>query len=138
MSGGRGIERDLRRILVVQALRAFAYGFGTVILPTALLASGLSDGEAGLVFAAMLAGMAIAALGVGILGDRVGRRRLYLGMLCVMGVTIPITPNGGNSSIVRPSLPLTALVFKNSTPGTRSFSSRRRPGCRRVGRWSTG
>jgi MFS family permease len=86
MATGAAIERDLRRILGVQALRAFAYGFGTVILPTALLASGLSDGQVGLVFTAMLAGMAISAIGVGFLGDRVGRRRLYVGLFCVMGV----------------------------------------------------
>jgi MFS family permease len=81
-----GIERDLQRILAVQALRAFAYGFGTVILPTALLASGLSDFQVGVVFTAMLAGMAVSAIGVGFLGDRVGRRRLYVGLLCVLGV----------------------------------------------------
>lgn len=86
MATGATIERDLRRILGVQALRAFAYGFGTVILPTALLAAGLSDGQVGLVFTAMLAGMAISAIGVGFLGDRVGRRRLYVGLFCVMGV----------------------------------------------------
>jgi MFS family permease len=86
MATGTGIERDLRRILAVQALRAFAYGFGTVILPTALLAAGLSDAQAGVVFTAMLAGMALSAIGVGFLGDRVGRRRLYVGLLCVMGV----------------------------------------------------
>jgi MFS family permease len=85
MAAGTGIERDLRRILAVQALRAFAYGFGTVILPTALLDSGLSDAQAGMVFTAMLAGMAVSAIGVGFLGDRVGRRRLYVGLLCVMG-----------------------------------------------------
>jgi predicted MFS family arabinose efflux permease len=79
------IERDLRLILGVQALRAAAYGFGTVILGTSLGASGLSDGQVGLVFTAMLAGMAIAAVTVGVIGDRVGRRRLYRLLLLLMG-----------------------------------------------------
>jgi MFS family permease len=80
------IERDLVRILVVQALRAFGYGFGTVILGTALATEGHSDAQVGLVFTAMLAGMALAAVTVGIVGDRVGRRKLYGVLLVVMGV----------------------------------------------------
>src|SRR5262245_39704827 len=86
MSSGAGIEPDLRRILAGQALRAFAYGFGTVILPTALVGSGLSDAQVGLIFTAMLAGMALSAIGVGLLGDRVGRRRLYATLLAAMGL----------------------------------------------------
>ena len=79
------IERDLRLILGVQALRAAAYGFGTVILGTSLGASGLSDAQVGLIFTAMLAGMALAAVTVGVIGDRVGRRRLYRWLLLLMG-----------------------------------------------------
>ena len=62
------IERDLRRILVVQAIRAALYGFGTVVLGTSLAASGLSDAQVGLVFTAMLAGMALATICVGVVG----------------------------------------------------------------------
>ena len=80
------VERDLRRILWVQAIRAALYGFGTVVLGTALAAGGLSDAQVGLVFTAMLAGMALATLGVGTYGDRVGRRRLYAWLLVAMGV----------------------------------------------------
>jgi MFS family permease len=80
------VERDLRLILAVQALRAFAYGFGSVILGTALGASGLSSLQVGLVFTAMLAGMALSSVVVGLLGDRAGRRRTYVGLLVLMGV----------------------------------------------------
>ena len=80
------VERDLRRILGVQALRAFGYGFGTVILGSALSEEGLSDPQVGLVFTAMLLGMALSAFAVGLLGERVGRRRLYAALLLVMGV----------------------------------------------------
>jgi MFS family permease len=79
------VERDLRLILVVQALRAFAYGFGSVILGTALGASGLSTLAVGLVFTAMLAGMAVSSIVVGLLGDRTGRRRTYVALLLLMG-----------------------------------------------------
>ena len=69
MPGGSqdaAIERDLRRILWVQAIRAALYGFGTVVLGTALADSGLSDTQVGLVFTAMLAGMALATVAVGV------------------------------------------------------------------------
>ncbi len=82
---GPSAARDLRRILAVQAVRAFLYGFGTVILGTSLAASGLSDTQVGLVFTAMLAGMALAAIVVGMIGDRVGRRRLYTVLVLGMG-----------------------------------------------------
>ncbi|HEU4733878.1 MAG TPA: MFS transporter, partial [Kofleriaceae bacterium] len=71
----------------MQALRAFAYGFGSVILGTALGASGLSSLQVGLVFTAMLAGMALSSVVVGLLGDRTGRRRTYVVLLALMGVT---------------------------------------------------
>jgi MFS family permease len=80
------IERDLRRILWVQAIRAFLYGFGTVVLGTALAAGGLSDSQVALIFTAMLAGMALATIGVGVRGDRIGRRRLYAGLLVGLGL----------------------------------------------------
>ena len=80
------IERDLRRILWVQAIRAFLYGFGTVVLGTALAAGGLSDSQVALIFTAMLAGMAFATIGVGVSGDRIGRRRLYAALLVGLGL----------------------------------------------------
>src|ERR1044072_9056210 len=80
------IERDLRQILWVQAIREALYGFGTVVLGTALADSGLSDTEVGLVLTAMLAGMALATGAVGVAGDRIGRRRLYTVLLIALGV----------------------------------------------------
>ena len=52
------VRSDLRLILWIQALRAFVYGFGVVVLGVALARSGLSDAAVTLVFTAMLAGMA--------------------------------------------------------------------------------
>ncbi len=81
------IEHDLRLILWIQAIRAGLYGFGTVVLGTALAQSGLSDTQVGLVFTAMLAGMALATVIVGIVGDRFGRRRTYVVLLVLLGIT---------------------------------------------------
>ena len=81
-----GIERDLRRLLWVQAIRAALYGFATVVLATTLASSDLSDPQVGLVFSAMLVGMALATVGVGIFAERVGPRRLYAALLVAFGV----------------------------------------------------
>jgi len=88
-AGHRGarIESDLRRILAVQALRAFAYGFGVVVLGTELDRTGASALQVSLVFTSMLAGMALTSTVVAVTGDRLGRRRLYVTLLTVMGIT---------------------------------------------------
>jgi hypothetical protein len=51
------MPRDLRLILAVQAVRALAYGFGSVLLGSSLAASGLSPGQVGLIFAAIIGGL---------------------------------------------------------------------------------
>jgi len=80
------VVRDLRILLVVQAVRAFAYGFASVVLGASLAGGGLSDLEVGFVFTAMLAGTAIASIAVGLVGDRVGRRRAYRALLLALGL----------------------------------------------------
>ena len=80
------VARDLRLILRIQALRAFLYGFGSVFIGASLAASGASTLEVGAVFTAMLIGMAVASIAVGLRGERIGRRRLYVGLLALMGV----------------------------------------------------
>jgi MFS family permease len=80
------VEHDLRLILWIQAVRAFLYGFGAVILGSALARSGASDLEVGLIGAAILAGMALSAIVVGFAGDRVGRRRSYTVLLITLGI----------------------------------------------------
>lgn len=84
--GPPDLTPDLRRILAIQAVRAFLYGFGAVILGSTLAANGTSDLRVGILGAAILAGMAIAAIAVGLTGDRLGRRRTYTGLLALMGI----------------------------------------------------
>ena len=86
MATSSAIERDLRSILAVQALRAFAYGFASVLLGASLADGGFSPTQVGLVFTAMLAGNAIVSIGVGTFGERIGRRRLYALLLALMGL----------------------------------------------------
>ncbi|MFJ8313306.1 MULTISPECIES: MFS transporter [unclassified Streptomyces] len=83
-------ERDLRLVLAVQGLRAFGYGFSSVLLGTALAAGGLSPTQVGAVFATMLAGMACVSLMAARYADRLGRRRSYLALLIAMGISASV------------------------------------------------
>ena len=84
MSPTTPLEHDLRIIFAIQSLRAFGYGFASVVLGAALAEGGLSDGQVGLVFAAILAGNALVSIAIGLAGDRIGRRRAYVLLLLVM------------------------------------------------------
>ena len=77
---------DVRRIYLVQAVRAFLYGFSSILIGASLAATGLNDGAVGAVFTAMLLGMAISSIAVGRWGEVLGRRRTYIGLLLTMGV----------------------------------------------------
>lgn len=90
------IERDLRRILWIQALRAFAYGFGVVVLGVALVREGFSKGKVTLIFTAILVGMGLMSILVGLVGERIGRRRLYIVLLALMGVVGAVFALSGN------------------------------------------
>ncbi len=61
---------DVRRIFAVQAVRAFLYGFSSILIGAALAATGLDDFAVGIVFTAMLVGMAISSLAVAARGGR--------------------------------------------------------------------
>ena len=111
MDETRTDQADLRLILSIQALRAFLYGFGSVILGSALASGGLSDFEVGVVFTAMLAGMAASSIAVGLAGDRIGRRRAYTVLLLVMGLA------GAVFALTR-SLPVLVLAALTGTLST--------------------
>jgi predicted MFS family arabinose efflux permease len=85
---------DARRILGVQAVRAFAYGLGSVVLGVTLEREGYSALETGLVVGSLLAGAAVVSLALARHGDRIGRRRAYvllLGLMAVAGTVFALT-----------------------------------------------
>jgi Na+/melibiose symporter-like transporter len=86
MSQRAALTPDRRRIYAVQGIRAFVYGFGSIILGASLARAGLSGTAVGVVFAALLAGSALASLLVTGRADRLGRRFLYRGLLAAMGI----------------------------------------------------
>ncbi|CAN5187502.1 MFS transporter [soil metagenome] len=64
-------------MLISQAVRAFGYGFGSVLLASTLAERGFSDLSVGLVLGALLAGTVIAQLAIARWTDTWGRRRSY-------------------------------------------------------------
>jgi MFS family permease len=85
-AGSARLSRDARAILAVQALRAFAYGLGSILIGVTLARRGLSGLEVGLVLAALLAGVALVSVAIARTGDRIGRRRWYVLLLLVLAV----------------------------------------------------
>ena len=73
---------DVRRIYAAQAVRALAYGFGSVLLGVSLTERGWSSTQAGGLLAALTAGIAVMSVAVGAYGDRIGRRRFYALLFC--------------------------------------------------------
>jgi MFS family permease len=78
------LPADARRILAAQALRAFAYGFGAVLLGVTLRQRGYSAGLVGLVLTAVVAGTVVASLLLARYADRAGRRRCYVVMYLLL------------------------------------------------------
>ena len=86
--------RDLGRIYALQGLRAFIYGFGSVLLGSVLAASGMTGLQVGVVLAAMLAGSAFMSLVLVRHAESIGRRRVYLllyGLLGIAGTVFALT-----------------------------------------------
>jgi len=102
---------DVRLIFSVQAVRAFLYGFSSILIGASLAATGLDEATVGIIFAAMLLGMAISSLAVGRWGEALGRRRMYVGLLFLMGVAGVAFALTGNV----PLLVLAALTGTLST-----------------------
>ena len=71
------LSRDARLLIAGQAVRAAGYGFTAVVLGALLADRGYSHLQAGLVLTALIAGTAGTSLLVGMVADRVGRRRCY-------------------------------------------------------------
>lgn len=102
---------DVRLIFTVQAVRAFLYGFSSILIGASLAASGLDAPAVGAIFTAILLGMAISSIAVGRWGERVGRRRTYVALLLTMGVA-------GTVFALTGSVPLLVLAALTGTLST--------------------
>ena len=81
------VEPDVRLVLTSQAVRAFGYGFGSVLLASTLAERDLSGTSVGVVLGALLAGTVIAQLSVARWADTWGRRRSYQLLYVALGVS---------------------------------------------------
>lgn len=129
-----GAGRDAAVLLQTRGIRAFGDGVVSVVLASYLAALGLSDARIGLVVAATLLGSAALTLGVGLRGNRVGRRRLLQLVSLLMIVTglgfaaaasfVPLlivafvgtmNPSGGDVSVF---LPTEQALLPGTAPDT--------------------
>ena len=102
---------DVRVIFSIQAIRAFLYGFSSILIGASLAASGSDEAAVGAVFTAMLLGMALSSLTIARWGEAIGRRRSYVGLLATMGVA-------GTVFALTGSVPLLVLVALTGTMST--------------------
>ena len=114
------LNRDVRRIISAQGLRAFGYGFTAVFLGRMLAAHAVSPAKVGLLLASVIAGSAFSSLLVGRYGDRWGRKRsygwLYLA-IALAGVIVSFNPPLWVIALVALTGTLSTDVIDNG-PGT--------------------
>lgn len=114
------LDRDVRRIIAAQGLRAFGYGFTAVFLGRMLAAHAVSPTKVGLLLAAVIAGSALSSLVFGRFSDRWGRRRSYGWLyiaIAIAGVIVAFDPPLWVIAIVALTGTLSTDVIDNG-PGT--------------------
>jgi MFS family permease len=100
-----GSTADSRRLIATRALRGFADGLVSILLPSYLTALGLRATQIGVILFGTLLGSALVSLCAGLAAYRIGYRRLLLGACGLMLAT------GLLFSYVRTFWPLLAAAF---------------------------
>jgi MFS family permease len=100
-----GATADSRRLIATRALRGFADGLVSILLPSYLTVLGLSATRIGIILFGTLLGSALVTLCAGLAAHRIGYRRLLLGASALMLTT------GLLFSCVRTFWPLFAVAF---------------------------
>src|SRR5262249_19366431 len=77
---------DSAKVLTAQGVRAFAYGFGAVLLGTSLDDRHVPGWQVGLVLGAVVAGAALMSVLLARYADRLRRRRSYAGPYVLLGL----------------------------------------------------
>ncbi len=96
---------DSRRLLTTRALRGFADGAVSVLLPGYLTTIGFSSLQIAAIIFATLTGSAALALWIGFVANRIGRRRVLLGACALM------TATGLGFALVTAFWPLFVVAF---------------------------
>ena len=81
------MSTTIRRVLWVRALRAFADGYVSLVLPVYLISLGFTAFRVGVIATATLLGSAALSLGVGMIAHRAGYRTLLIAATVLMAAT---------------------------------------------------
>ena len=103
-------------MVTAQALRAFGYGFGALLLGTTLKESGLGSVEVGVVLGCVVAGTITTSLMVAAFSDRWGRRRFYVALYMALagaGIVYALSANVVVLSLVALSGVLSTDIVDN-------------------------
>jgi MFS family permease len=100
-----GANADSRRLILTRALRGFADGLVSILLPSYLTALGFSATQIGVILFGTLFGSALVTLWAGLAAQRFGYRRLLLGACVLMLAT------GMLFSCLRAFWPLFVVAF---------------------------
>jgi MFS family permease len=116
------LDRNGRLVLAGKAVRAFAFGLGSVVLGLYLVELGLGAPAIGAVLSAALIGTTLLTLGIAVYGDRIGRRRVLAlgGALMLVALAIPLV---GADPFVLVLIALTGMVAvtSNESSGLQSL-----------------
>src|SRR5260370_2798243 len=113
------LPADVRLILAAQALRAFAYGLGAVLLGVTLDQRGYSSFRVGVVLTAVVAGAVVASLLLARYGARAGRRRCYVIMYLLLAVRARVFRVAGalcGPRAARPTRALSTAALRTRPP----------------------
>jgi len=116
------VSGDSRRLLAARGVRAFGDGFVSLLLPAYLLELGWTPFQVGLMATTTLLGSGLLTLAAGLLGQRLGHRRLLLaatGLMVASGLGVAsfstfwplmlvafvgtLNPSGGDTSAFLPA-----------------------------------
>jgi MFS family permease len=101
----RSATPDAGRLVAARAVRGFADGLASVLLPAYLIALGHGPLEIGALVTAALLGSAAATLAVGLLGGRLPARAVLLGACGLMALT------GAGFGMLSAFVPLVVVAF---------------------------
>ena len=111
------LNRDGKIVILASAVRSLDYGFLSVFLGVYLEKLDFSPFQATLVFSAIMAGGALSNVVAAPAGDRIGRRRMLVGMAALMGIGGALFPLTEETAFL---IAISLIAMTTSTGGDRT------------------
>ena len=111
------MNRDGKIVVLASAVRSLDYGFLSVFLGVYLEKLDFTVFEATLVFSAIMAGGALSNVAASWRGDRIGRRRMLVGMAALMGIGGALFPLAESAAFL---IAVSLIAMTTSTGGDRT------------------